>query len=84
MRFTIVTTIILMSSISMASIKDFNGLIGKVSEEEKEVHQKLLKATEDTEVSQAFNRTLERIRYIEGKRQVKIAVNLVPENEIAQ
>ncbi len=64
--------------------KDFNGLIGKVAEEEKEVHKRLLEATKDTEVPQAYNHTLERIRYIEGKRQVKIAVNLVPKSAILE
>lgn len=61
MRFLTVSMCFL-SSISMAAVEDFNGLIGKASVQERRLHRKLLQSIQNTQISIAYNDRLERLQ----------------------
>ena len=76
MRFFIITAILTASSISMAAIEGVNNLVDEAMRDERQIHNEMLRAMKDGEVSQAYNSQWQRLQMIEGKRQVKFAVNL--------
>lgn len=62
MRFLIIL-VSLTSSISMAAASyDFNGMIGKVSQQESRLHKKLLRSLQNTKISVAYNDRWEQIK----------------------
>lgn len=80
MRFLIVL-ISFTSSISMAAVSDFNGLVKEASVQEKRLHKKLLQSIQGTQVSVAYNDRIEQIQAKDALQENSISVRLVQAEE---
>lgn len=68
------------SSVSMAAVEDFNGLVQEASLQEKILHRKLLQAIQNTQVSIAYHDATEQLQKMNGD-EGEISVSLVPAKE---
>lgn len=62
MRFLIIAFIASISSTSIASIPDFNGMITEVSKQESLLHKKLLRSLQNTRTAIAYNERIEQLK----------------------
>ncbi|WP_413944031.1 hypothetical protein [Bdellovibrio sp. HCB-162] len=81
MRFFIVLISFVSSSISMAAVSDFNGLVKEATQQEKRLHRKLLHAIQGTQVSIAYNDRVEQIQAKDVLENNKMSVRLVQAEE---
>lgn len=80
MRFLIIL-ISLCSSISMAAVSDFNGLVKETTQQEKRLHRKLLQSIQNTQISIAYNDRLEQLQSQEAAQKDILRVRLVQSEE---
>lgn len=80
MRFLIVL-ISFSSSISMAAVSDFSGLVKEATQQEKRLHRKLLQAIQGTQVSVAYNDRIEQIQAKDAAQGDTLSVRLVQAEE---
>ena len=84
MRFfkvQIILVSLLIGSMSVAAVSNFNGLIQGASMDEKSLHQKVLEQIPQSEVAQAYSSSWVRMQKSDATRTRDISVRLVTTGE---
>lgn len=76
MRFFIILLSIY-SSVSYASVDNFNNLIAESTRQERRLHQKLLQSIQNTQYAIAYNDRIEKIRDEERAQKIDMPVKYI-------